>query len=161
MDVQTIGLLVTAASVSIAAIYYTISLHNQNETRQAQLFMQLYSQISTNKELFRHIMEHMIVWEYKDFDDFEGKWGLKTNPDENTYWHLDANFLEGVGILVNRGLVSVSLVESWMGFWVIGHWEKFSPYIREFRVRYNDPRLFIENERLYSKVKEYRLKHFK
>jgi hypothetical protein len=123
--------------------------------------MQLYSQISTNKELYRHIMEHMTVWEYKDFDDFEAKWGLKTSPDENTYWHLDTNFLEGVGILVNRGLVSVSLVESWMGFWVIGHWEKFSSYIREFRVRYNDPRLFIENERLYSKVKEYRLKHFK
>jgi len=103
----------------------------------------------------------MTMWEYKNYEEFEEKYGLKTNPDENTYWHLDANFLEGVGILVNRGLVSVSLVESWMGFWVIGHWEKFSPYIREFRVRYNDPRIFIENEKLYEKVKEYRRNNFK
>jgi hypothetical protein len=123
--------------------------------------MQLYSQISTDKEVFKHIMDQMLLWEYKDYDDFEAKWGIKANPDENTYWHLDANFLEGVSILVNRGLFSVGLVESWMGFWIIGHWEKFGPYIQEFRVRHNDPRLFIENEICYKKVKEYRLKHFK
>jgi hypothetical protein len=48
-----------------------------------------------------------------------------------------------------------------MGFWVIGFWEKYERYVREFRVRWKDPRLFIENEVCYDKVKEYRLKHFK
>ena len=42
MDVQTIGVLVTAASVSMAAIYYAFTLRNQNRTRQAQLFMQIF-----------------------------------------------------------------------------------------------------------------------
>ena len=160
-EIQTAYYMVAATGVLVAAIYYVMSLHNQNQTRQAQLFMQLYSQVSTNQEFFKQIMQHMNVWEYKDVDDFDAKWGIKTNPDENTWWHLDTNFLESVGVLVSRGLVSVDLVESWIGFWVIRHWEKFGPIIKEFRVRDNDPRLFIENERLYTKVKEYRLKHFK
>jgi hypothetical protein len=50
VDVQTVGVLVTAASVSVAAIYYIFTLRtNQKnlkmnlETRQAQLFMQMYT----------------------------------------------------------------------------------------------------------------------
>lgn len=50
MDVQTIGVLVTATSVTIAAIYYVMTLRASQrnmktnlETRQAQLFMPIYS----------------------------------------------------------------------------------------------------------------------
>jgi hypothetical protein len=111
-EIQAAYYMVAATGVLVAAIYYVMSLHNQNQTRQAQL----YSQVSTNQEFFKQIMQHMNVWEYKDIDDFHAKWGIKTNPDENTWWHLDTNFLESIGILVNRGLVSVDLVESWMGF---------------------------------------------
>jgi len=157
---QSISYMAGALGVCVAAIYYIVSLRSQNQTRQAQLFMQLYSQVSSNKEFFEHIMQHMMVWQYKDFEDFEAKWGTEANPEENTWWHLDINFLESVSILVNRGLVPVDLVESWMGFWIIGFWEKYGPYVHEFRVRHNDPRLFIENENCYDKVKRHRLKHY-
>jgi hypothetical protein len=50
LDVQTIGVLVTATSVTIAAIYYVMTLRASQrnmktnlETRQAQLFMPIYS----------------------------------------------------------------------------------------------------------------------
>jgi hypothetical protein len=49
VDAQTIGVLVTAASVTVAVIYYSLTLRtNQRnikttlETRQAQLFMEVY-----------------------------------------------------------------------------------------------------------------------
>ena len=53
VDVQTIGVLVIPTSVTIAAIYYTITLRTSQknmratlETRQAQLFMQMYERWS-------------------------------------------------------------------------------------------------------------------
>jgi len=158
LDIQTIGVILAATSVTIAAAYYVLSLHNQNQTRQAQLFMNLYNS-TTDKEFLRHAMEHIFQWNYSDLDDFEEKYGLESNPEENTYWHLEINFIESTAILVNRGLVPVSLVDSWVGDWFIVHWEKFSPYIREFRVRNKLPGVWMENEALIKKLKEYRMKN--
>ena len=42
VTIQTLGILLTGFSVSLAAVYYTMTLRNQTETRQAQLFMQLF-----------------------------------------------------------------------------------------------------------------------
>jgi len=158
LDVQTISVIVTATSVTIAAAYYILSLHNQNQTRQAQLFMNLHN-CTTDKEFLRHAMEHLFLWEYKDFNDFEEKYGLRNNPEENTYWHLEINFIESTAIMVNRGLIPVSLVDAWVGDWFLGHWEKFSPYMKEFRVKYNIPGGWVEVEALHKKLEEHRKKH--
>jgi hypothetical protein len=56
VDAQTIGVLVTASSVTVAAVYYMFTLRtNQRnykatlETRQAQLFMQLFDRWTSSE----------------------------------------------------------------------------------------------------------------
>ncbi len=51
VDIQTIGVLVATASVTLAATYYMLTLRatqrsmkNTLETRQVQMFMNIYSQ---------------------------------------------------------------------------------------------------------------------
>jgi hypothetical protein len=84
VDAQTIGVLVTAASVTVAAIYYSLTLRtNQRnskanlETRQAQLFMQLYTTFSSYefKTKWHNIMD---VLEWRDYEDFWAKFGYST-----------------------------------------------------------------------------------
>lgn len=74
MTLQTIGILLTAVTVSIAAIYYTMTLRYakrsqelQLETRQAQLFMPIYS-TSYNEEHIKAISE-IQKWEYDSARD--------------------------------------------------------------------------------------------
>jgi hypothetical protein len=82
VDVQTIGVLVTAASVSVAAIYYMftlrINMKNQelnlksqqqaDETRQAQLFMQVFSRY--HEEEFWKAYQIVMSREWKSYDDW-------------------------------------------------------------------------------------------
>ena len=157
ITIQTLGVLVTASGVLIGVAYYIVSIRNQVQTRQAQLFMNLYNVIQ-NKEFYKRLLEQITTWEYKDYDDFEAKYGAETNPEENTYWHLNVNFMESVSILVNRGLVPIELVHAWLGNYPVLHWEKYRPYVMGLRVRLF-PGAFVENERFYNRLVEYRRRH--
>jgi len=63
LTLQTIGILLTGLTVSIAAIYYTLTLRYtrrklelQLETRQTQLFMQIYGRL-TDSYLYEEYMK--------------------------------------------------------------------------------------------------------
>jgi len=49
VDIQTVGVLATAASVSEAAIYYILTLRNTIDNRKAQLLME-YNKMVSSKE---------------------------------------------------------------------------------------------------------------
>jgi transcription antitermination factor NusG len=69
VDAQTVGVLVTAASVTVAAIYYVLTLRtNQRnikanlETRQTQLFMlSLFDRLSSPEASERARKEKVLV----------------------------------------------------------------------------------------------------
>jgi hypothetical protein len=86
MTLQTIGILLTAVTVSIAAIYYTMTLRYtkrsqelQLETRQAQLFMPIYS-VYQSEDHIKAVSEIM-KWEYDSYDDYMAKYGEEVNPE--------------------------------------------------------------------------------
>jgi hypothetical protein len=92
VDVQTIGVLVTAASVSVAAIYYIMTLRTQQanmkttlETRQAQLLMQIYNRVS-NRDFARDWAEINYFWKWNDNKEYWKKYGtnLRNTPSSRT-----------------------------------------------------------------------------
>jgi hypothetical protein len=156
VDIQTVGVVVTAASVTVAAIYYILTLRtNQRnlkttlETRQAQLFLQLYTMF-TNYEFKTKWNEVMHVWEWKDYYDFMSKY---SKPEEMSKWDVVGTFFEGVGVLVKRGLVDVTLVDDLMSGQVVSCWERFRPLIYEIRVKWDWPQCMEWMEYLYLEVK--------
>ena len=148
----------TATSVTIAAIYYILTLRtNQRnikmnlETRQAQLFMQLYTTF-TSYEFKTKWHEIMHVWEWKDYEDYWAKYG-PSHPEEWSKLDFIATFFEGVGVLVERGLVDVTIVDDLMSGQVVSTWERFAPVTVEFRERMNWPQTSEWWEYLYREVK--------
>jgi hypothetical protein len=157
VTVETISIVFTGLSVSLAAFYYISTLRNaqrtqqlQLETRQAQLFMQIYSRI-TDPE-FTQIFLEISNWEYDDYEDYMKKYGgdIPTQAKSGAI----ANYFEGVGVLVERGLIDVSYVDDLMSGGLMRYWEKIAPAIREDRIRQNWPQSCEYVEYLYNRVKE-------
>ena len=151
---QTAGLLV-------GIVYYIMVLRNQQksqkhaeDTRQAQLFMNIYNELLTESEIMYLLMD----MEYDDFEDFERKYGRDNNPEANNMITKHMLLVEGVGVLVREGYVSVRLVALLTSGLVRIGWEKLRDYVYEMRKR-SFPRWSSEYEYLYNTLMEYAEKH--
>lgn len=60
--------------------YYVMTVRNQNRTRQAQLFMPIYSRFQ-EKDFMRQYSDITNIWDWKDFNDFSEKYGPTNNPE--------------------------------------------------------------------------------
>jgi hypothetical protein len=182
VDVQTIGVLVTAVSVSVAAIYYAftlrINMKNQElslkaleqsakaqelslktqqqnlETRQAQLFMGVYQTIATRE--FVLLLNKTGLIDVKDWNDFDR---IMKDQEMNTDFTKIAIFFEGIGVIVKENLVDVRLVSLLISGAVTGWWKKWGPYIVQARAKWGFPRWCIEVEYLSDRIIEYGLEH--
>jgi hypothetical protein len=160
MTLQTIGILLTAVTVSIAAIYYTMTLRytrrNQDlqlETRQAQLFTQLYSEFRSAENLRLYFKALQMTWD--DYDDFEKKYGLEEWEERIPLAHMSL-FYEEIGVLLEEGLIDVNLIIHLIGGTFRLFWEKFEPYVLERRIRESHPQYFDKMEYLYNEIEKLR-----
>jgi hypothetical protein len=148
---QTIALIV-------GIVYYLIIMRNsqrnqkiQIETRQAQLFMQIFTrQYDVDQRRNLHLVTHL---EYKNYDDFIEKYGAVNNPDVYFRFSSLCTYFEGVGVLVKRNLVDPSIVDDLMSGRIIEFWEAVSPYILAFRERTGDYEAIEHVEYLYTIIK--------
>jgi hypothetical protein len=155
IDYQTISIIFAGLSIGIASLYYVINIRHQQETREASLFNSVYESM-LSKEIFHISWELLLDWNYTDYDDFMEKYGPDTNRGDYERFHRYFTHLEGMGIYVKRGLIRAELIDDFMSGDVVGFWEKFSPFILEFRKRRNSPAAYEHVEFLYNKVKPIR-----
>ncbi len=130
----------TGVSVMVAAVYYMFTLRinmrtqqlalksqEQNlDTRQAQLFMQLYS-IYESKDFLK---DYTDIWryEYTDIDDWMQKYHPLKNPEAYASFMRVGRFYEGVGLLVEKKLISIDLVTELMREAIIFNWDRLKVY---------------------------------
>jgi hypothetical protein len=157
LDVQTIGVLVTATSVTIAAIYYVLSLRVSQrnmkhtlETRQAQFMMQL-NESMTNVEVWKNHIELMNM-EWTDLDDFEKKWGSGGNLEAaakrlDMWWRYSF-----VGGLLQRNLVDREWLYNAYSAIIILQWFKWEPIIMQSRKFFNNPQYGADFEYLAKEL---------
>ena len=120
----------------------------QLETRQAQLFMQVYNRWS-DRELTRMQMEFQ-TWEWDDYDDWVEKY--ESNLDAKSLRATIGMFYEGVGVLIKRGLIDAALVDDLMSTPILSYWRKFEPVIKEARERSGYPQRAEYQEYLYNQI---------
>jgi hypothetical protein len=121
------------------------------DTRQAQLFMQMYTTF-TSYEFKSKWNDIMHTWEWKNLEDFNSKYG-SSNSEEFSKFDIVGTFFEGIGVMVRRGLIDVTLVDDLMSGHVVSSWERFEPLIIKWRETMNWPQLLEWWEYLYREVK--------
>jgi hypothetical protein len=165
VDITEISAMVAAAGVLVAVVYYILDVRNQTkvrqdlarqretdlETRQAQLFMQLYDHYY-DRDTMKDESEVIWQWKWKDFEDFWEKYGLSTNVQAFTKFDSWATYIKGVGVLLKRRLIDPDLVYDLMGTSIILLWEKYGSVIKEIRKRIY-PHAY-EFEELYNEMKK-------
>jgi hypothetical protein len=134
---QTIGILLTAATVSIAAIYYTLSLRytrrNQElnlETRQIGLYMEFTKLVQLFVDDYTDVLYNQ---EWDSFEEFMERYGPKVNPEEFNKFLRVADFYQSVGAFIQDGVFNIKTVYNHEGVWIIAAWDKMEPVVRGIR----------------------------
>ena len=156
VDAQGISIIFAGLSIAASIVYYASVLRNANktqqtqlETRQAQLFMQIFNQWNTTE--FGLQYQRCMNWEWTDVDDFYTKYW--SSVEDANRFRMISRFFEGIGVLVHRGLIDVTLVDDLMSGETMRFWEMFAPVIEEMRIRLNWPQAVEWVEYLYNEVK--------
>ena len=157
--IETIAFVLTGIGLTASIVYYANVLNNANkaqhltlETRQAQMFMDLYKQFTDPDFVKRK--RRVANFEFTDYEDFDMKYGPESNSDEYDDHFSVAAFYEGIGILVKRGLIDPELIDDIMSNDVMTFWGKYRDIFYELRRKYNDPTSAEHVEYLYESVKK-------
>jgi hypothetical protein len=153
IEVAIVSVVVACISVVVAAALAVLQLRNQNRTRQAQLFMELYNQFYT-PEFHRRWMEVVFVLKVEDLSDADGmpkylKGDIEPFVDINAL----CCFFEGMGLLVSRKLIDISLVAELMSTPIIFVWDKVHTAVEQTREVLGRPQAFEWFEYLQREMK--------
>jgi hypothetical protein len=155
--------LVNYAELGILAIGIIIALQQlrdikktreiELETRQAQLFMQIYDRFNDREfwEYFTELRSH--TWD--DVEDWQMKYGREENRKAFSAFASMASYFDGVGVLANRELIDIGLVDDLLHTRALWFWDTYEDIIREMRTRNNNPRIWPYIESLHSQIQGY------
>ena len=140
VTIETLSIVFTGISISLAAFYYINTLRNtrknqelQLETRQSNMFMELYETYRSPEFRMQH--STIIQQQWEDYDDFMEKYGPETNPEAWANWMSVGSFFNGIGVLLKKGLVDIALVEELLVMTTFVSWIRIGPIVREWRAR--------------------------
>jgi len=163
VDYSTLALVLTGLGLTASILYYAMVLRNANktqqlalETRQAQLFMQMYNRWIENigsENYYPVISRKISNWEE-----------LKSiyNSDEKYQRMLNeiAGFYEGLGVLVKAGYLSIHPIAlMWTGVTTLFWTNVLEPTIDDWRTEYKLRRLWSEAEYLCRELLRYVEEH--
>ena len=153
IDLSTIRDIVTIVGVIAGFTYYALTVRHQNQSRGAQLFIEMYRDFKAVEvqDAFEDIVNK---WEWDNYEDFQKKYGRRYNWDEFRKYMLVYSIYEGLGVLVYRNLIDVTMIEQFMRSYIVRFWEKIGPIMKESRVRFNNPLIAEWTEYLYEEVRQ-------
>jgi hypothetical protein len=161
---QAVSYIIGSLGVFVAAVYYVSTLRNnqrtqqlQLETRQAQLFMQIYNQSHNDPTFIDAINRILEIGKIETYD----KWQEVNRDGENKKALSRVGmFYEGLGVLVKEGYVSIRLVALLMTGMTRNWWENiYKSHVSDTRVQMGFPRFVSESEYLYNELMNYINEH--
>jgi len=118
------------------------------ETRQAQLFMSIYTRVN-EVEFWKNFLD-IQQWEWESFEEYNEKYVSRTEMRAKFY--SVGTFFEGMGVMVKRDLIDVTVVDDLLSGPIMSVWQKFEPIILEDRRRRNMPTIWEWFGYLYEEV---------
>jgi len=145
VDIQTVSIAVASTGVLIAAIYYVLQIRNQTKIRQTDLVMRLYSTFGSKE--FQDAWTRIESIEFKNYDEYVKKCGLGD-------YAQCATFFEGIGVLLQKKLIDINLVDALFSVPLKFMYERMKPIIEGNREQLHNQRVFEHFEYLYIEMKK-------
>jgi len=144
VDIQTISIVIASAGVLAGVIYYILEIRHQTKIRQMDLLMRLFSTFNSNE--FQEEYIKFLDLKITDYDEYVKTYGLK-----GVFKIFP--FFEALGVMLNRKMVSLDLVEQMYSQSIQIMWEKSKPIQEGLRKKYNQPKWGEWFEYLYNEMK--------
>jgi hypothetical protein len=144
-EVQTVSIVVASASVVLAAIYYIFQVRHQTKLRQTDLVMRLYSTFGSKE--FQDAWTRIESSVFKNYYEYVKKYG------SGDYVQC-ATFFEGIGVLLQRKLIDVNLIDALFGVPLKYMYGIMKPIIEGNKEQFHEPRVFEYFEYLYNEMKK-------
>ena len=145
VDIQTVSIAVASAGVFLAAIYYIFQIRHQSKMRQTDLVMRLYSTFGSKE--FQDAWTRIESIEFKNYDEYVKKRGLGD-------YAQCATFFEGIGVLLQKKLIDINLVNALFSVPLKHMYERMKPIIDGNREQFHDQRVFEYFEYLYNEMQK-------
>jgi len=166
VQIEYLPIVLTGLGLTASILYYTMTLRNANktqqnqlETRQVQMFMQIYHSYQSpeyrkasnilNLNKFESIEEFLQIYDPSNPDNIETSDALLTII---TYY-------EGLGSLVKEGFLDIRWIALLMAGDTRKTWERLDPIIDEVRESFDYPRFASEMQYLYNELMKYMKEH--
>jgi len=146
VDITEISAIVAAAGVLVGVAYYILDMRNQSKIKQTDLVIRLYSTYGSKE--FQEAWATVRELEFKDYDDFMKKYGWSAAMSEVCL------FFEGVGVLLHKKLIDISVIDDLFTGPIKMIWEKTKPMIEGHRRQENYPQFYEWLEYLYNEMKK-------
>jgi hypothetical protein len=137
--------------------YYVLTVRNaQRSQRMAEESrqIQVISSYFLSEGDYRTIIELMNM-EWKDYDEFERKYGSDNNPGNYAKRQYIWNQFNNIGYMLKNDLLERKGTFELMHALPIVMWAKFGDVIKEIRRRYNQPLTSIHFEYLAEECARY------
>ena len=139
-EIQAAYYMVAATGVLVAAVFYILNLRVSQrnmkvtlETRQAQFWMQL--SLTITEENIEKFIE-MMKWDWKDYENFEQKYGTENNPKAAAQRLKLWTSFDLIGLYLRQGLLDREVVYRQMGSYVLWVGMKFGDVMKEWEKAY-------------------------
>ena len=167
VSIQTLLTYLTLISIPVGVIYHIMTLKNtrknqqmQLETRQAQLFMQLFNRWSDPAfaKLYGDY-RYKTCAEVNNDPEKISKIAIQAlfesyNPEVWIPIQTLAQYFEGISILVQKDLIDVDMVKRLLSGRIVWYWDSTEPFIRYVREKIDDPTIYHEIEILANEMKK-------
>jgi hypothetical protein len=161
IDIQTVLTYLTLISVPVGVFYHIMTLNNtrknqqmQLETRQAQLYNNIWNQSMNNPQFQKNYMRFSSL-SWKNIDEYKETFPYGDYESENTMalWSI-ALFFEGLVPIIKERLLDLKYLEGTVGSLLRDYWLKIEPVVEDVREYYNSPTVFEGAEYLYNELRK-------
>ena len=133
-EIQAAYYMVAATGVLVAAAFYIMNLRVSQRALRINMtnsLLQFYTSVEGQK-----VWMELLNMKWKDYDDFEKKYGSDNNIDNYAKRQSVWNVYNNVGKLLKAGLLDRDTIYNVSSTAPVWMWTKFKPIVEEHRKRY-------------------------
>jgi len=144
-SINAVSGILAAIGVLVGVVFAVLQLRDLVKTRQTDLVIRLYSAFSSQEWL--ESWEKIRDVEITDYNNYKKKHRM-----------VDVNRMiliyEEIGVLLQRGLIDIGLIDDLFGGSIRMTWEKLEPLIESARKKLNEPEIGEWWEYLYNEMQK-------
>jgi hypothetical protein len=151
VDVQTISVVIAAASVVVGVI--TFIMNSRKEARQRQMEF-MFWRLQRSEEQIESFGDVLFVQDWKNWEDLQEKYSWSKNPKGRARWLYYLTYYNTLGLTFKEQLFDPNLFFSIITpAGILTAWRKYETIIPEIRRNSNNPNAWNGFEYLANETK--------